>query len=173
MSAALLITLIVFVTCGHGAKEKPELSDEIKEIIEHVHNECVGLTGVAEEDIANCENGIFKEDNKLKCYMFCLLEEGSLVDDDGNVDYDMMISLIPEQYTERVTKMITACKHLDTKDKDKCQRAFDVHQCSYKQDPDVSFLYKSIKHMKKQAHVKTIFIFSFISSSNISIIQTE
>lgn len=31
------------------------------------------------EDIANCENGIFKEDIKLKCYMFCLLEEGSLV----------------------------------------------------------------------------------------------
>lgn len=31
------------------------------------------------EDITNCENGIFKEDPKLKCYMFCLLEEASLV----------------------------------------------------------------------------------------------
>lgn len=31
------------------------------------------------EDIQNCENGIFKEDTKLKCYMFCLLEEASLV----------------------------------------------------------------------------------------------
>ncbi|XP_047512703.1 general odorant-binding protein 83a-like [Pieris napi] len=140
MSASLLIFLIV-VPFGYGAKEKPELSDEIKEIIEHVHNECVSQTGVAEEDIANCENGIFKEDNKLKCYMFCLLEEGSLVDDEENVDYDMMISLIPEQYTDRVTKMISNCKHLDTKDKNKCQRAFDVHKCSYDRDPNFYFLF--------------------------------
>ncbi|XP_050666317.1 general odorant-binding protein 83a-like [Leptidea sinapis] len=140
MSPALLV-VVALLAFGHAAKEKPELSDEIKEIIEHVHNECVAKTAVAEVDIANCENGIFKEDNKLKCYMFCLLEEGSLVDDDGNVDYDLMISLIPEQYTERVTKMIFACKHLDTPDKDKCQRAFDVHQCSYKQDPNFYFLF--------------------------------
>lgn len=25
----------------------------------------------------------------------------------------------------------------DTKDKDKCQRAFDGHKCSYEKDPDV------------------------------------
>lgn len=31
------------------------------------------------EDIMNCENGIFKEDTKLKCYMFCILEEASIV----------------------------------------------------------------------------------------------
>ncbi|XP_045527911.1 general odorant-binding protein 83a-like [Pieris brassicae] len=140
MSASLLIFLIV-IPFGYGAKEKPELSDEIKEIIGHVHNECVSQTGVAEEDIANCENGIFKEDNKLKCYMFCLLEEGSLVDDEENVDYDMMISLIPEQYTDRVSKMISSCKHLDTKDKNKCQRAFDVHKCSYERDPNFYFLF--------------------------------
>lgn len=34
------------------------------------------------------------------------------MDDDGIVDYDMMVSLIPEQYTDRVAKMINACKHL-------------------------------------------------------------
>ncbi|VVD00451.1 unnamed protein product [Leptidea sinapis] len=119
MSPALLV-VVALLAFGHAAKEKPELSDEIKEIIEHVHNECVAKTAVAEVDIANCENGIFKEDNKLKCYMFCLLEEGSLVDDDGNVDYDLMIN---------------------TPDKDKCQRAFDVHQCSYKQDPNFYFLF--------------------------------
>ncbi|OWR51006.1 odorant binding protein 5 [Danaus plexippus plexippus] len=110
-SLSLLLYLAMLTLC-YGAKEKPELSEEIKEIIQHVHNECVGKTGVAEEDIANCENGIFKEDMKLKCYMFCLLEEGSLVDDDGNVDYDMMVSLIPDQYTDRVLNMINGCKHL-------------------------------------------------------------
>nr|UVB79200.1 odorant-binding protein 10 [Heortia vitessoides] len=132
--------LISFVSDGL-AKETLEVSDEIKEIIQHVHNECVGKTGVAEEDIQNCEKGIFKEDKKLKCYMFCLMEEASLVDDDGAVDYDMMVSIIPEKYYERASNMIFACKHLDTPDKDKCQRAFDVHKCSYDRDPDFYFLF--------------------------------
>lgn len=34
------------------------------------------------------------------------------VDENDNVDYDMMVSLIPEQYFDRVTKMIFGCKHL-------------------------------------------------------------
>lgn len=34
------------------------------------------------------------------------------VEDDGSVDYDILISIIPDQYSDRVTKMIFACKHL-------------------------------------------------------------
>nr|QEE82705.1 odorant binding protein 6 [Conogethes pinicolalis] len=135
----LAIIVTVLAVC-HG-KDTLELSDEIKEIIQHVHNECVGKTGVAEEDIRNCENGIFKDDKKLKCYMFCLMEEANLVDDYDNVDYDMLVSIIPEEYTDRTTKMIFSCRHLDTPDKDKCQRAFDVHKCSYGKDPDFYFLF--------------------------------
>ncbi|CAG4978972.1 unnamed protein product [Parnassius apollo] len=141
MSVATLAVFLVLIAFGHGAKEKPELSDEIKEIIQHIHNECVGKTGVAEEDITNCEIGIFKEDTKLKCYMYCLLEEASLIEDDGNIDYGLMISLIPEHYTDRVSNMILPCKHMDTPDKDKCQRVFDVHKCSYQKDPDLYFLF--------------------------------
>ncbi|CAB3239931.1 unnamed protein product [Arctia plantaginis] len=138
MYTVRLTVLSLFVTTVYGGKDKPVFSEEIKEIIQTVHDECVGKTGVSEEDITNCENGIFKEDPKLKCYMFCLMEEASLVDDDDTVDYDMLVSLIPEEYFERTSKMIFACKHLDTPDKDKCQGAFDVHKCSYEKDPDVS-----------------------------------
>ncbi|KAM3967922.1 general odorant-binding protein 83a [Aphomia sociella] len=116
-------------------------SDEINEIMEHIHNECVSKTGVAEEDIINCENGIFKDDIKLKCYMYCLLEETSLVDENEVVDYDMLVSFIPEEYVKRATNMIYACKYLDTKDKGKYQRAFDVHKCLYKKDPEFYFIF--------------------------------
>nr|AAL60413.1 antennal binding protein 3 [Manduca sexta] len=134
---------VVFALLGfvYGAKNKPVFSEEIKEIIQTVHDECVGKTGVSEEDIANCENGIFKEDVKLKCYMFCLLEVAGLADEDGTVDYDMLVSLIPEEYSERASKMIFACNHLDTPEKDKCQRSFDVHKCTYEKDPEFYFLF--------------------------------
>nr|AII00999.1 odorant binding protein [Dendrolimus kikuchii] len=137
LSTAFLY-LIAIIQAGN---EKPIFSDEIKEIIQIVHDECVEKTGVTEEDITNCENGIFKEDVKLKCYMFCLLEEASLVDDEGVVDYDMLISLVPDAYHDRASHMLLSCKHLDTPDKDKCQRAFDVHKCSYEKDPDLYFLF--------------------------------
>lgn len=35
---------------------------------------------------------------------------------------------------------------LDTPDKDKCQRAFEVHKCSYGKDPEVSI---TIFHLRK------------------------
>ncbi|KAL4702951.1 hypothetical protein ACJJTC_008729, partial [Scirpophaga incertulas] len=133
--------IILAIVCYVQSKEVLELSDEIKEIIQHVHNECVSKTGVAEEDIKNCESGIFKEDKKLKCYMFCLMEEANLVEDDGSVDYEMIINIIPEKYMERASKMILSCKYLDTADKDRCQSAFDVHKCSYTKDPDFYFLF--------------------------------
>ncbi|KAJ2947832.1 hypothetical protein O0L34_g9619 [Tuta absoluta] len=133
--------LLLLLTNAYGGKERPEFSPEIQEIIQHLHNQCRDKTEVAEADIANCENGIFKEDNKLKCYMFCLMEEASLADEEGVIDYDMMVSLIPEQYYDRVSKMIFGCKHLDTPEKDKCQKTFDVHKCSYDKDPDFYFLF--------------------------------
>ncbi|KAJ8736403.1 hypothetical protein PYW08_007059 [Mythimna loreyi] len=141
MFTGILPVVLCLVAAAYGGKDKPVFSDEIKEIVQTIHDECVIITGVAEEDIANCEHGIFKEDPKLKCYMFCLMEEASLVDDDGTVDYDMLVSLIPEKYYERTTKMIFSCRYLDTPDKDKCQRAFDVHKCSFEKDPDLYFLF--------------------------------
>lgn len=33
-------------------------------------------------------------------------------DEDGIVDYEMLIGLIPEEWSERVHKMIFGCKHL-------------------------------------------------------------
>lgn len=45
---------------------------------------------------------------------FCLkyLIVFAQADEDGVVDYEMMVSLIPERYYERVSKMIFGCKHL-------------------------------------------------------------
>ncbi|XP_059051888.1 general odorant-binding protein 83a-like [Achroia grisella] len=141
MFVVTLSILLIFTSVGYGEKHKPVFSDEIKEIMEIVHNECVTKTKVAEEDITNCENGIFKDDVKLKCYLFCVVEELNLVDDDGQVDYDMLVSLIPEEYRQRSTVMIDGCKHLDTNNKDNCQKAFDVHKCSYAIDPDFYFIF--------------------------------
>nr|QID58960.1 odorant-binding protein [Galleria mellonella] len=106
-----------------------------------IHNECVSKTKVAEEDITNCENGIFKDDVKLKCYMFCVVEELNLVDDNNEVDYEMLISLFPEQYQKRALSLVESCKHLDMKEKESCQRVFDIHKCSYAVDPDFYFIF--------------------------------
>lgn len=34
------------------------------------------------------------------------------MDDDGVIDYDMLISMIPEEWREKVSAMISACRHL-------------------------------------------------------------
>ncbi|KOB79037.1 Odorant binding protein 5, partial [Operophtera brumata] len=129
----VLLLLLATARCG---KDRPVFSEEIQEIIDTIHNECVEKTGTAEEDIQNCEKGIFKEDENLKCYMYCILEEASLVEGDV-VDYDMMISLMPDELQDRTRTMLYACKHLNKPENTRCQRAFDVHKCTYEKDPDV------------------------------------
>nr|QOV03019.1 odorant binding protein 3 [Apocheima cinerarius] len=112
MNTSTLPVFLILLAFGNCGKDKPVFCDDAKEIIQTVHDACVANTGVSEEDIANCEKGIFKEDTKLKCYMFCLFEEASLADEDGIVDYEMMLSLIPEEYYDRTSKMILGCTHL-------------------------------------------------------------
>ncbi|XP_077295690.1 general odorant-binding protein 83a-like [Arctopsyche grandis] len=127
---------LFFVSCAC----RVEFPEDLKDIIIHIHNVCVKKTGVTESEISDCEHGKFSDRNELKCYMFCLMEEASFVDDGGLIDFDMLISMIPEEWKEKVSEMITACRHHDVAGKDGCVRAFDVHKCLYKTAPDVCII---------------------------------
>ncbi|GBP55848.1 General odorant-binding protein 83a [Eumeta japonica] len=121
------------------------------------------FSDLSPEDVSNCENGIFKDEAKLKCYMSCLLEETAMVDEEGIMDYEFLVSMISEEWKERFSKMIYACRHLDTPEKDICQRAFDVHKCAYRQDPEPPLLFSSSKLELRWPTLSSVTPLTFIS----------
>nr|CAI5825743.1 unnamed protein product [Callosobruchus analis] len=44
-------------------------------LMDNLHKECTGQTGVDESLILNARKGDFADDPKLKCYMRCILNE--------------------------------------------------------------------------------------------------
>jgi hypothetical protein len=88
--AVLILCALSGVLAGGGIPE------EMQELVDTLHNTCVDETGVAEGEgdsetevhhftlsvadvIGKAQKGDFVEDDKLKCYMKCIMEQMACV----------------------------------------------------------------------------------------------
>ncbi|KAK7579923.1 hypothetical protein V9T40_000552 [Parthenolecanium corni] len=116
------------------------LSPEQKEMISNLHKSCVAETSVSEELIAAAAKGNFAEDKPLKCYMKCLLTSIGVMEEDGSMDFDAYMEMLPPQYKKWGEKVEAKCKDVAPPEGDACETAFKINKCSYEADPEVSKL---------------------------------
>ncbi|KAF5302158.1 hypothetical protein FQR65_LT19120 [Abscondita terminalis] len=83
------------------------------------HNvECVQSTNVDTELITKARNGEFSSDENLQKYYFCMFSKIGIINENGDVQVDVVRSLIPPEVTaELAEKVISDCK--DKKGTDK------------------------------------------------------
>ncbi|KAK7794129.1 hypothetical protein R5R35_012615 [Gryllus longicercus] len=112
--------------------------DDMKEMMQMLHNTCQGNTGVAEDLIVRARTGDFADDRALKCYMKCIFVETSAMTEDGVLDGDAVIAMLPEQVKDEGSRVINVCK--SATGADACEIAFNMHKCSYKENPKLYFL---------------------------------
>ncbi|KAJ3633281.1 hypothetical protein MTP99_010241 [Tenebrio molitor] len=130
--AVLILCALSGVLAGGGIPE------EMQELVDTLHNTCVDETGVAEDVIGKAQKGDFVEDDKLKCYMKCIMEQMACIDDGGTVDVEATIAVLPEEYQAKADPIIRKC---GTKiGVDACDNAFLTNKCWYEGDPDEYFL---------------------------------
>ncbi|XP_046743568.1 general odorant-binding protein 83a-like isoform X2 [Diprion similis] len=120
----LVITLFIF--------GKSMADDGLAEMMKMLHDTCVGETGVAEDVVIAAKAGNFAEDPKLKCFMLCLLNEVSAFDD-GEIDIETLIAIIPESMAAQVEPIIRNCGVI--KGSDDCDTAFLTNKCWYNENP--------------------------------------
>ncbi|XP_023014266.1 general odorant-binding protein 69a [Leptinotarsa decemlineata] len=127
------LILVGFLLCGvYG------ITEEQQQIMDSLHAECTSQTGVSEDLIVNARNGDFSEDNKLKCYMKCIFEELGALEDDGSIDVDGMIAILPDEIKETATPIFTKCG--TQAGVDVCDAIFQTHKCYYAGNPQMYFL---------------------------------
>ncbi|XP_048520680.1 uncharacterized protein LOC109537273 [Dendroctonus ponderosae] len=113
------------------------MSDEMQELANQLHTTCIGETGAAEDAITNARNGDFSEADSFKCYIKCLLSQMAIIDDnDGTIDVDAMVAVLPEEIQEATEPIIRKCGSIIGANP--CDSAWLTHKCYYKEGPEIN-----------------------------------
>ncbi|KAF5297528.1 hypothetical protein FQR65_LT09959 [Abscondita terminalis] len=101
--------------------------DQIAKMKNH-NEECVKSTNVDTELITKARNGEFSSDDNLQKYYFCMFGKIGIINENGDVQVDVVRSLIPPEVTsELAEKVISECK--DKKGADKYDTAREIYEC--------------------------------------------
>ncbi|XP_029055084.2 general odorant-binding protein 69a-like [Osmia bicornis bicornis] len=114
------------------------LPPELLEMVQDDKARCMSEHGTKQEQVEEVDKGIFKNEPSITCYMYCMLEAFSLVDDEADLEKDMMIGLLPESIQERADTVVSKC--VPTTGADNCEKIFNLATCVYTGAPDVWFM---------------------------------
>ncbi|XP_063918462.1 general odorant-binding protein 69a-like [Zophobas morio] len=112
------------------------LPEEMQELVTMLHGTCVAETGVSEDLIVrvNKEKKMI-DDDKLKCYIKCLLTQTACISDDGVVDVEATIALLPDEMRKVSEPIIRKCGA--KMGANPCESAWLTHKCYMESNPDV------------------------------------
>ncbi|GLV48641.1 Odorant-binding protein 69a [Carabus blaptoides fortunei] len=135
----LLITVLALTVCASNVRSvELQLSEEMKELMAMLHETCVDETGVNEDLISATMKGKFPEDGPLKCYMKCILVQGAGMDEDGIIDVEAIIAMLPDELQADVPSGMRKCG--TQTGVDDCDTAFKTNKCWYEHMPAKYFL---------------------------------
>ncbi|XP_060817737.1 pheromone-binding protein-related protein 6-like [Bombus pascuorum] len=111
---------------------------EIFDMVAEDKARCMSEHGTTQAQIDEVDQGVLKDDRSITCYMFCLLEAFSLVDDEGDIDADMLLGLLPDQFQARAESVMSKCT--PAAGSDKCDKIYNLAKCAMAEAPDVWFI---------------------------------
>nr|ALV87637.1 odorant binding protein 8 [Drosicha corpulenta] len=130
-SIFLIPLLIVLLTTDN--QRCNAMDDAIKEMIQSLHDACVEDTGVDESLIAAANNpGPLPDNQLLKCYMKCLMEEIGVLEG-TTFDSEAFLDMLPDSMKTDVEPAIHNCK--DTTGSDGCDLGYNLNACFKNFDP--------------------------------------
>ncbi|XP_066141809.1 general odorant-binding protein 83a-like isoform X1 [Euwallacea fornicatus] len=148
-----VVVLAMLLSCLQHVKA---LTEEMQELANQLHATCVEETGASEstfkshifalndkiprisDAISDARKGVFDEAESFKCYIKCLLSQMAIIDDDGVIDVDAMVAVMPEEMQEKSEPIIRKCGSV--KGANACDSAWLTHKCYYKEGPEDYFL---------------------------------
>ncbi|KRT82201.1 hypothetical protein AMK59_3032, partial [Oryctes borbonicus] len=133
-SKSKMLKLVVLLTLGIYLPAILCLSEEMEELAKQLHGECVAQVGVDEALITMVqEQKGFPDDEKFKCYLKCLMTEMAVVGDDGVIDVEAAIGIIPDEFKEKAEPIMRKCGFKPGANP--CDNVYQTHKCYYDVDP--------------------------------------
>nr|XP_015835846.1 PREDICTED: pheromone-binding protein-related protein 6-like [Tribolium castaneum] len=114
-----------------------EMDDDMKELINNLHNTCTGETGATDDQIENARKGNFAEDDSFKCYFKCVFDQMGCMTDDGKVDSEAVIAVMPPELADKIASTVRGCTEVGA---NPCETAWLANKCYQKSNPDMYFV---------------------------------
>ncbi|XP_043482799.1 pheromone-binding protein-related protein 6-like [Leptopilina heterotoma] len=131
----LVLCILVHVAIG----KIPEwIPPEMMDMVKGDKTRCMNEHGTTEAMIQDASEGKFIDDHSLSCYMFCLFDAFSLADEDGNVDADLLSSLMPEKIQAIALEVFGTCGDIGADNP--CDKFYKMAVCAYAKRPDIWFM---------------------------------
>ncbi|KAJ8921013.1 hypothetical protein NQ315_015809, partial [Exocentrus adspersus] len=111
------------------------MTEEMKELAAALHKTCVAETGIDEGLISkvNAEK-VLPDDEKLKCFLKCLMEQTGVLNEDGTLDVDAAIAIHPDEVRGTLEPIIRKCA--PTAPGNPCENSWMAHKCLLESNPD-------------------------------------
>ena len=111
---------------------------EVLDMVQDDKERCMGEHGTSQAQIDEVDNGNILNEPSITCYMYCLLEAFSLADEDGNLETDMLLGLLPDNLQEKATDVLGKCT--PTVGSDNCEKIYNLAKCVQGIVPELWFI---------------------------------
>nr|USH46135.1 odorant binding protein 4 [Apriona germarii] len=118
---------------------KLQLPSELQEYADELHNLCIKRTGITEDDHLAYDIANNPHDEKLQCYIKCLMLEANCMNKDGVIQYDWIEENIHPDIKDVVITALRKCKNTD-EGANLCEKASHFNACMYDADKENWFL---------------------------------
>ncbi|XP_076237096.1 odorant binding protein 1 [Calliopsis andreniformis] len=111
---------------------------EILDMVQDDKQRCMAEHGTTQAQIDDVDKGNIVNDKSISCYMYCLLEAFSLVDDEANLETDMLMGLLPDNLQDTAEDILGKCT--PTSGSDNCDKIFNLAKCVQSAAPELWFI---------------------------------
>nr|QUP79504.1 odorant binding protein 11 [Monochamus saltuarius] len=133
----VVLTSALAVSTVEASLSPWEFGPRIMSIAGPLHSACVFKTGIPQYLIDNVINGIFIDQPLIKSYMTCLFRGSLLVSENGELNYNVMAYLAPEQIRDEAISNSKYCEG-KLKDIERMEdKLFQIVKCYYNLNPDI------------------------------------
>lgn len=73
---------------------------------------CIAETGAKEEHIEASKNGHLEDNPEMRCYVKCVLQQLKMIKEGDEVDFEMIMHLLPPHMKDSVALVTRECKTL-------------------------------------------------------------
>jgi len=138
MHVSVILGVVLLQAIYVSAGPPDWIPPEMLEMVQGDKERCMAEHGTSQALIDQVNDGKLSEDRSITCYMNCLLDAFSLVDEEGNLEAEMLISVIPAEFQEIGNKILNKCAVQDGADP--CEKIYNVAKCVQSTVPELWFM---------------------------------
>nr|XP_023024287.1 pheromone-binding protein-related protein 6-like [Leptinotarsa decemlineata] len=127
--------IMVCAALGYAIK----LPSELQEYVDDLHKICISQSGISEDDYLAYDVENNPHDQKLQCYMKCLMLEAKWMNSAGEIQYEFIIESAHPEIKDLLVAALNKCRNIEDGG-NLCQKASNFNSCMYVADPVNWFL---------------------------------